>query len=218
VRGRGAAPAWLFLGALALLAPPRAAAQRAACGAIADVVVAPPEARLSTGSRATFQATAFDASGAACPEATFSWSSSNVNVVRVDAQGVATGVAPGVALVTVTAGSGSQRRSAQASVTVTAGGGRIASVQLTPRQAQVRVGATLNLTAVALDSAGNAVRTARFVWVSSDLTVARVGADGVVTGVAPGRVTIYTGVAGRPGYVGAQIEVVAGAGSGSQRR
>lgn len=52
--------------------------------------------------------------------------------------------------------------------------------------------------------------TAKFVWISSDINVVRVGSDGVVTGVAPVRTTVYTGVAGRRGFVGAAVEVVAG--------
>lgn len=176
--------------------------------AVAEVAIAPPEAQIAPGAQVAFQATAYDQSGSPCESAAIAWSSSNVNVVRIDQNGVATGVAPGVAIITAQA-AGTARRG-QASVTVSAQRSGVASLELSPQQVQVRVGAAVRLAATALDASGSPVPSVRFVWISGDYTVARVGSDGVVTGVAPGRTTIYTGVAGRRGFVGAVVEVVAG--------
>lgn len=200
----GARKLWVLAALAAVSAMPARAQQRCA---VAEVALAPPDAQIAAGAQLAFQATAYDQSGSPCESVAIVWSSSNVNVARVDQSGVVTGVAPGVAIITAQV-SGTSRRG-QATATVSAQRARIASVQLTPRQTQVRVGATVRLAATALDSAGNLVESARFVWISSDLNVARVGSDGVVTGVAPGRTTVYAGVAGRRGFVGAAVEVAA---------
>jgi uncharacterized protein YjdB len=204
---------WVCAAGAAIGAPPARAQQRCA---VAEVVIAPPDAQIAAGAQVAFQATAYDQAGSPCEAVPIAWASGNVNVVRIDPNGVATGVAPGVAVITAQA-TGTTRRG-QASVTVTAQRAGIASIELSPRQVQVRVGAAVRLAATALDSSGSPVPSVRFVWVSSDLSVARVGADGIVTGVAPGRTTIYTGVAGRRGFVGAVVEVVAGSGRPNPNR
>lgn len=201
----GARKLWVLAAAAAVGAASARAQQRCA---VAEVAIAPPDAQIAAGAQVAFQATAYDLSGSPCESAAIAWSTSNVNVARIDQNGVATGVAPGVAIITAQA-SGTTRRG-QASVTVSAQRARVASVELAPRQVQVRVGSAVRLAATALDSSGSPVPSVQFVWISSDLNVARVGSDGVVTGVAPGRTTVYTGVAGRRGFVGAAVEVVAG--------
>lgn len=198
------------LGLLMGLTACPAAVQAQTC-AVSELAVAPPTIQVGVGVRIAFQATAYTATGAVFsnPCVAVSWNSSNVNVVRIDQNGAATGVAPGVAIITaqVTGADGVLR--GQASVTVVGARAHIASVRLVPRQAQVRVGATVRLVATALDSAGSAVESARFVWISSDPNVAHVTSDGVVTGASPGRATVYVGVVGRMGYVGAIVEVAA---------
>jgi hypothetical protein len=65
----------------------------------------------------------------------------------------------------------------------------VASVEVTPAVASVTVGQTLALTARALDANG-ATLVRAFTWLSSDTTKATVDANGVVSGVAAGPVSI----------------------------
>jgi uncharacterized protein YjdB/alpha-tubulin suppressor-like RCC1 family protein len=66
----------------------------------------------------------------------------------------------------------------------------IVSIELTPATADVAVGRTAQLAATARDAAGNALAGRTFTWTSSATATATVDANGVVTGVAPGAVTV----------------------------
>lgn len=202
--------------AVLLLAAPCAAIQVAGAQvtprpcAVQEMTVTPPDARVSVGTRVRFVATVYDLDGSPCGSAMVTWSSSNVNVLRIDQEGVATAVAPGNAIVTARAASAPERAYSQAAVVVTEARATIAALEVAPRQAQVRVGQTARIVATARDSSGNEVAGARFVWASSDLTVARVGADGIVTGLTPGQAIVYVGAAGRRGFVAVAVEVLPG--------
>lgn len=66
----------------------------------------------------------------------------------------------------------------------------IATVTLTPATGTVNVGSTLALTAQAQDAKGNALTGRPFAYTSSDTNMAIVSAAGVVTGIAPGTVSV----------------------------
>jgi len=68
----------------------------------------------------------------------------------------------------------------------------VASVTVQPAPATVLIGATLQLWATTKDAAGNVLSGRTVTWTSSDTTVARVSAGGLVTGVAAGPATITT--------------------------
>jgi hypothetical protein len=74
---------------------------------------------------------------------------------------------------------------------------RAARVEVTAPSAQMAVGDTLQLSAVAQTSSGTSLAQVQFSWSSSDESVVSVGTDGQVTGRAPGTATIVasTGVA-----------------------
>lgn len=75
----------------------------------------------------------------------------------------------------------------------------VATVQVTPATASVVVGSTTPLTAAARDAAGATLTGRTIGWASSADGVARVDANGVVTGVAAGTVTITATSEGRTG-------------------
>ena len=104
-------------------------------------------------------------------------------VATVDARGLVTAVAEGVATITASAGSAS----GSAVVTVTQS---VPSVQVSPSAETIELGSTLQLTAEAFDESGHAVAEVEFAWETSDATVATVDASGLVTGVAVGVATI----------------------------
>ncbi len=68
---------------------------------------------------------------------------------------------------------------------------QVASVSITPDTQDIfTIGATAQFTAEARSENGRTIRDAEFSWSSSDVQVATVSSDGVVTGVAPGSAMI----------------------------
>jgi hypothetical protein len=66
----------------------------------------------------------------------------------------------------------------------------IATITLTPATGTLNVGSTLALTAQAQDAKGNALTGRPFTFASSDTNMATVSAGGIVTGIAPGTVSV----------------------------
>ena len=150
----------------------------------ASVEVSPSVYELTAlGQTVQLTAEAFDENGHAVAGAEFSWESSDAAVATVDAGGLVTGVAEGVATITASAG----EASGSAVVPVMQ---PVASVQVSPSAETIGLGSTLQLTAEAFDENGEAVAGVEFSWESSDAAVATVDAGGLVTGVAVGVATI----------------------------
>ena len=124
-----------------------------------------------------------DQIGRVMAEVDVSWSSGDTTVATVDSAGLVTAVGTGSILVTATAGDAS----GTAAVRVMQSAG---SVVVSPAVATVALGNTLRLAAEAFDENVHAVAGAAFVWTSSDVSVARVDASGLVTGVGEGTATI----------------------------
>ncbi|HVO34258.1 MAG TPA: Ig-like domain-containing protein [Gemmatimonadales bacterium] len=108
----------LWMGALlgvgVCLSPATALAQRHA----ADVQVSPPDAQVQVGRQAPFVATAYDNANSPIATATFDWSSSNPRAATIDQNGIATGVGPGVTIITARTGTGRYAKSGQATLQV----------------------------------------------------------------------------------------------------
>lgn len=114
---------------------------------------------------------------------TVTWSSSNTAVATVE-NGVVKAVGAGTATITATAG----EKSATCAVTVSAAYVPATAVQLSQETAEIRVGKTLQLTAtVKPDNATD--KTVR--WSSSNAEIATVDANGLVTGLKTGEVSIF---------------------------
>ena len=151
---------------------------------VASVEVSPSVDELTAlGQTVQLTAEAFDENGHAVAGAEFSWESSDAAVATVDAGGLVTAVAEGVATITASAGSAS----GSAVVTVMQS---VASVEVSPSAETIELGSTLQLTVEAFDESGHAVAEVEFAWETSDATVATVDASGLVTGVAVGVATI----------------------------
>ena len=151
---------------------------------VASVEVSPSVYELTAlGQTVQLTAEAFDENGHAVAGAEFSWESSDAAVATVDAGGLVTAVAEGVATITASAG----EASGSAVVPVMQ---PVASVQVSPSAETIGLGSTLQLTAEAFDENGEAVAGVEFSWESSDAAVAAVDAGGLVTGVAEGVGTI----------------------------
>ena len=134
----------------------------------------------SLGETSQLTAVVEDASGAVIPGATVAWVSADEAVATVSAAGLVTSQGNGTTSVTATSGPAS----GSASVTVQ----QVAtSVAVTPPPPPFLIpGATLQLSAMAVDALGSMVEGAAPVWTSSDPAAATVSAEGLVTGIAEG--------------------------------
>ncbi|HEX8359236.1 MAG TPA: Ig-like domain-containing protein [Longimicrobium sp.] len=146
-------------------------------------------ASLAAGGSLQLSATPVNAGGAAMTGLPApSWSTSDPAIAHV-ADGMVTAVAPGSAIITATLTAGGATRTATVSVTVTPRPAAFTTLALTG--GTVAVGATLPLTATALDQNGQPMTGLPAPsFVTSDASRATVSGAGVVTGVAAGTATI----------------------------
>ncbi|MCX7746277.1 MAG: Ig-like domain-containing protein, partial [Clostridia bacterium] len=163
---------------------------------VSSVSVNPPTATVEVGDLAeqdkkTVQLTA-TVSPSDATNKSITWTTSDITIAKVDAKGLVTAVSAGTATITATASNG---KSATASITVVSKQSiPVSSVSVNPPTATLEVGdlasqdkKTVQLTAtVSPSDATNKSIT----WTSSDNTVAKVDANGVVTAVSAGTATI----------------------------
>ena len=151
---------------------------------VVSVLVLPLTQTLVLGQTATFTATPRDVNGAPLSGRVVTWTSDNEGVATVAQNGVVTSRAVGSATITVA----SEGVSGSATVMVTPV--PVGSVTVLPTTASVTTGQNVKLAATVSDTAGRVVTDRVVTWASSDPHVAVVSATGVVTGVAPGTVSI----------------------------
>jgi uncharacterized protein YjdB len=157
---------------------------------VASVAVEPAALTLEVDNTAQLTAAAEGEDGYPVTR-TFDWTSSDPDVVSVDADGVLTAHESGTVEITAEA----EGRSGSATVTVPV---YVTSVTLTPAEAVLAIGATRQLTAIARGPDGSQILR-DFAWASSNEAVATVSASGVVTGVGDGSATISATTAGITG-------------------
>src|SRR5690348_9383243 len=117
------------------------------------------------------------------------WSTSDSRIAAVTATGLVTGLAPGDAQVGVTDSNTGTAAFTMLHVVP-------ASMSLQISTPAIAAGDTAQLSVSALDAGGKAIPGLRFQYASGEASVATVSADGVVTGVAEGIVTIQATIAG----------------------
>jgi uncharacterized protein YjdB len=175
------------------IAPPPVAASAA------TVSVSPAALGLTVGTTQQLAATVLDASGNVLTGQAIAWATSNGAVVTVSVNGVATAVAAGSANITATVSG----KTGAASVTVSSPPppppAQVASITVSPVATSILVGAAQQLTATAKDASGNVMAGQTIGWSTSDASVASVNANGVVTGLGAGSVTITASSAGKTG-------------------
>lgn len=184
--------------------PVQVAATAEGKSAIAEVTVNPKavatirltpagDARLLVGEAKQMTAETLDSDGAILTGRAVTWSSNSATIATVSTSGLITGVAPGGAVITAA----SEGKTAVVAVTVSSV--PIATIAVTPATDEVVVSQTLQLTAVAKDAAGGTLAGRTVVWATSDAAKATVSSTGLVTGVAPGAVTITASAEGKSG-------------------
>ena len=168
--------------------------------AVATVTLGSVSRNLTDGESVQLAASARDDKGAVLDGRPVSWTSSNPGIVEVSPTGLAVARSDGSATITAT----SEGKSATIDFTVAPA--PVASVAVTPSRVSMEVGETVTLSAEARDARGTVLVQRPFTWTSSKDGVARVGADGNVTGAAVGTTTITVAAGGKRGT--ASITVV----------
>lgn len=161
---------------------------------VATVTVSPATSSLAVGDTVRFTATTKDSAGNVLTGRSVTWSSNAPAVATVSASGVVTAIAAGSATVTAA----SEGKSGSASITVTVPA-PVASVTIAPATKTLRIGTTVQLTAMTKDSAGNVLTGRAVAWSSNATGVATVSASGLVTAVAVGSATITATSEGKTG-------------------
>src|SRR5881397_139615 len=81
----------------------------------------------------------------------------------------------------------------------------VSEVQVAPPSVTIKVGERNGLLATAFDRVGNVIPTARVIWSSNNVAVAKVDNNGTVTGVAGGIAIIEARVGARKGQAAVQV-------------
>lgn len=187
-------------GSLVAIAPGQARITAAIEGVSADVevqVVPVPVATVSidapayiaVGQRALLAAVARDGGGSVLPGRTVAWSSSDPGVAAIEADGWLRGVAVGEVQLTATIDGVSA--SVPMAVRVP-----VARIEITPAEAELVLGQSLQLTAVLLDAEGNVLADRVPEWSTSHAEFVSVDAWGVARCVDAGSVSIRVAIEG----------------------
>ena len=184
---------------------------------VAAVVVSPATSTLAPNAQLPLRAQVQDGSGAILTDADVTWTVQDPRIVSVSEAGVVTALAvgtsqvaassfgkSGIAIVTVNSSAGSSGTGNSGADNSAA----VATVRVAAPSKKLKVGATMQLTATALDSKGNALAHQSLVWSSSNSDRATVSASGVVTGKREGDVTITAQTSSTGGKSGSlELEV-----------
>lgn len=159
---------------------------------VASITVQPSSVTLAVGATTALATALKDANGGAL-DRPVTWSSDVPTVATVSAAGVVAAVGAGSATITA------QSEGKSATTQVTVNPAPVGAVAVTPGSASVAVGGTVALAAAVTAADGSALAGRIVTWTSSDIGIAVVSATGVVTGVAPGSVTITATSEGKSG-------------------
>ena len=169
---------------------------------VASVVLSKDQLRLSEGTIVALQVTAFDANNRPLSDRTAIWSSSDATLAPVSGAGVITALRAGAVQISASI----DGRSAVAQLIISARA--VASVQLTPMASSVLKGASVQLTARALDEVGAPLVGRPISWETSDSRIVDIDANGLVTGLSPGVVIVTATSGSRSASVGVNVSAV----------
>lgn len=166
----------------------------------ASVEISPKTLDAHVGEKVKFSAAAKDAAGNRIDEKPSVWFAAPFDVAGASEDGEVTFHAPGV----VTVGAVIAGKAGYATVNVT--DSKVTALEIEPpAYASVVAGGEEKLTAITRDANGNPRTDVAVKWTSEKPSVASVDAAGLVTGIAPGSVTIKATSEGVSGTVTLQI-------------
>ncbi len=151
---------------------------------VENVVIVPSAAALVVGDSLPLTVTVEGADGNELSDRDVVWSSSDENVVDVDANGLVTALAAGTARIEA------ESEGVSGTATLTVGEVPVAEVSISPSTADLEVGQQVTFTATLLCSHGNELSDRDVEWSSSDESVIDVDANGLVTALAAGTASI----------------------------
>lgn len=163
-------------------------------GVAASIEITPADIAVRVGETSMLAAKVKDALGSVLTGRTLTWASSNPAVATVAPTGQVTGVGAGTTTATVTADG------VTATAALTVNTVRVASVRVTG-PTQVAVGSSIQLVATPLDANSNVLTGRLTSWTVDQAAIARVNADGSVTGVAGGTATVTATIDGQSASV-----------------
>ncbi len=163
------------------------------------LVVDPPSAVIAVGNTQQFTVRAYDEGGKEMQDASVRWFVQEPEIASVDAEGLVTARAPGMALIAVVVNG----KPAYASLEVL----QLPVHELLPATPSVTVfeGMTVPLHVVARTALGDVVDDAELTYSSSRRRVARVDGRGLVSGRSVGDATITISSGGRAAQVAASV-------------
>lgn len=150
----------------------------------AGVTVTPRETRMDVGGTVALSAQVKDADGNVVSGAPVFWSSEDTALADVTPEGVVTAKAPGTVRIAASVAGTSDV------VTVIIVPPAVASVVVSPTSERVTVGGAVQFQATVLGASGQPLPGRGVTWRSNDESIARVDANGRVTGIAPGAAVI----------------------------
>ncbi|MGQ0647472.1 MAG: Ig-like domain-containing protein [Gemmatimonadaceae bacterium] len=157
------------------------------------VEITPQSLSLRSGETNALTARVVDETGTTSSDRRVFWSSEHPAIATVSQSGVVTAVGPGTTQIAASHGG----RSAIVPVTVTAL--PVSLVRVSPTTSTVVVGASVRLSAEALNAGGGVVSGRTVAWRTSNAALATVNSTGLVTGIAEGTATISATVDGISG-------------------
>jgi trimeric autotransporter adhesin len=160
---------------------------------VSAVIVSPGQASVIVGQTTQLSAQVTDDAGNVLAGRPITYSSGSPAIATVSTSGLVTGVTAGTATITAT----SEGKTGTATIVVTPV--PVARVTVSPPEASVIIGQTLQLDARPEAANGQALGGRTVVWTSGDPSVASVSATGVVTGLAAGSTVVFASVDGVPG-------------------
>lgn len=161
---------------------------------VTSIAITPPGAQTAyQGLTLQLAATLRDGSGNILTGRTVSWTSSNQSVATVTSNGLVTGVSLGQVQITA------ESEGVTGFTSVTVAPRPVATVELAPNPASVKLGTSIQMSLDLRDANGNQLTTTgrTITWDSSNKPVATV-TDGVVTGIAVGTANVTVTVDGKP--------------------
>jgi uncharacterized protein YjdB len=154
---------------------------------VATVAVSLASPSLTIGQTTVATATYKDASGATLSGRSVQWTSLSPNIATVSIAGVVTAVAPGSATIRATVESKTGDGTASVAATQQTTAKMYWTVNLTSTLA---VGATMQIGAAPYDASGQLIAGKTVTYTSSNSAYATMSSTGLLTGVAPGTVTV----------------------------
>jgi uncharacterized protein YjdB len=167
------------------------------CGAVADAItglrgskdgsvdVTPTEIALDEGETARLTAVARDAKGTTIADPTISWSVGDTAIAAVSGTGEVAARRAGTTTIDATTTSG-----ARGSATLTVHSVFRMHLLVSPASMTLGVGETGQVTATFTDAAGNPVNGRKVSWISSDTTVVKISATGLIEAMSGGNASI----------------------------